>query len=329
MNWKSWRFSKVVKRLHFVRLVLRAKKITMKRRRESVASVYKRTTKFLSSNTAVLLSKMPNNKKYRLLAKIMEECDQLSGNKVNENYEHVSEDEDDLGERELDYYMGVRKKEVYWRDPEAKEQIRRDFLVYHCGITEDDYNQNYKNTNTVNVPHISQPKLKQVPFKIHKKKTRKDIQSKEDSWREKTGIFKLFANRRDSEFSTSDSYSEYDTDDEAKDTDNKDNISDTGNERSDVVRDMTEQFNYLNVYNNRALEDMISLEVRIVIKLNSLIKIIVCAITTYKNFFFFPGCPNQRSFGREAVRQLPGAMSWIHSAFLEVRLTIIRLQMFI
>lgn len=226
----------------------------MKKRRESVASVYKKTTKFLSLNTANLLKRVPNTKKYRLLTKVMEEYDRNSNFKLNKCCEHQTDDEfEDLGERDLDYYLGVRKKEVFWRDPVAREQIRKDFLVNHCGISEDEYDENYKINNTAKVSYVIQPKLKQVPFKIHKKKSKKDSNFKENDWREKTGIFKLF--RRDSEYSTSESYSEYDSNEDDKIS--EDTVR-SNNEEENIVGGVAEHFNYLTIYNGL---DMLDIEV--------------------------------------------------------------------
>lgn len=193
---------------------IRKRKINnMRRRRESVVSVYKKTTKFLS-NTPNLLKIMPN-RKYRLLTKTFEESEGTIEQR-QEEITFTSEDEKDFGERDLDYYLGVRKKEKYWRDPAGKEQIRKDFLLYHCGVTEEDYEDNYKKS-APNVSYVIQPKLKQVPFKIHRKNKTQKGSFKDDSWRERK-LFRLFAYKRDSEYSTSDSYSECDSTDERKDS---------------------------------------------------------------------------------------------------------------
>lgn len=177
----------------------------MRRRRESVVTVYKKTTKFLTTNTTNLLKKMPN-KKYRLLTKLIEEIEEKNEDKIKPVV--TSDEEDDLGERDLDYYLGVRKKESFWRDPASKEQIRKDFLLYHCGVTEEDYEQNYK-VSAPRVPSVIQPRRKQVPFKIHRK--RKIPSVKDDSWRENS-LFKLFTYKRESEYSdSSNSYSECDS----------------------------------------------------------------------------------------------------------------------
>lgn len=167
---------------------------------------------------------------------------------AEENIEKVevpTTDEDDLGERELDFYLGVSKRESYWRDPVGKEQIRKDYLVYHCGITEEDYDKNYKKNVVPKVSYVIQPKLKQVPFKIHRKR-RKNGDLRDDSWREKSGIFKLFAYRRDSEYSTSDSYSECDSNE-----DNKVDRLQSTNE--DDVEDM---IGYLNELRTCGSDDM-------------------------------------------------------------------------
>ncbi|CAH2075584.1 unnamed protein product, partial [Iphiclides podalirius] len=189
----------------------------LKKRRESVATVCRKTTKFLTSNTANLLKKVPNTRKYRLLAKLVEE-NENNEDREDSKYEDSREDdgEEDLGERELDYYLGVRKKETYWRDLAGREQIRRDYLIYHCGISEENYDKLYKRTTTRKVS-FKQPKLKQVPFKITRKKHRRNVSFEGESWREKAGIFKLF-NRRDSD-TTSDSYSECDSGDECREDD--------------------------------------------------------------------------------------------------------------
>lgn len=186
----------------------RNKTNNMRRRRESVVTVYKKTTKFLTTNTTNLLKKMP---KYRLLTKMIEECEDKDEEKNRTVV--TSEEEDDLGERDLDYYLGVKKKENFWRDPASKEQIQKDFLLYHCGVTEEDYEKNYK-ISTPKVSSVVQPRLKQVPFKIHRK--RKVGSLKDDSWREKS-LFKLFAYKRESEYSdSSDSYSECESNEEDK-----------------------------------------------------------------------------------------------------------------
>lgn len=184
----------------------------LKRRRESVASVYRKTTKFLSSNTANFL-KRSNARKYSLLDRIVKECENNDENDDDDD----EEDEYDLGERDLDYYLGVRQKETYWRDLEGPEQIRKDFLLYHCGVSEEDYEQHYKKSGVPHKRNPVQPKLKQVPFKIHKKNKKNNSfkESVNESWVEKKGIFKLFGNRRDSD--TSDSYSDCDSNDDSKD----------------------------------------------------------------------------------------------------------------
>ncbi|KAG6462596.1 hypothetical protein O3G_MSEX013358, partial [Manduca sexta] len=170
----------------------------MKKRRESVASVYKKTTKFLSS--ASLLKKMPNARKNRSPTKTEEfELNEFKTNKA------ASSDED--SDNDLDYYLGVRKEQKYWRDPSALEQIKKDYLIYHCGVTEEDYNMTYRKT-APEIYHKVKRRLKQMPFKIHRKKK---SEVKDESWRDRGGFFKLFAHRRDSEYSTSDSYSDCDS----------------------------------------------------------------------------------------------------------------------
>lgn len=200
---------------------------TMKRRKESVATVCRRTTKFLTFNTANLLKKtMANTKKYRFLEKAMEEYERSGHIYQSKQYVDTdSDDDDDLG-RELDYYLGVRNKETYWRDLEGEEQIRKDYYINHFGVTEDDYNQYYKKTYFKKPSHTVTPRLKQVPFKIHKKRSRKNSNFKREGsnfWCEKTGILKMFlSNRKDSEYSSSDSYSECDT--SPRDNELKDNF---------------------------------------------------------------------------------------------------------
>lgn len=156
---------------------------------------------------------MPN-KKYRILTQI----DEFEANTdINNKTEVVSEEEEDLaGERDLDYYLGVRKKENFWRDPANKEQIKKDFLIYHCGVTQEDYERNYQK-QTPKLSDIVQPRLKQVPFKIHRKKKTSSV--KDDSWREKR-LFRIFAHKRESD-STSDSYSECDSEERNSDTDSR------------------------------------------------------------------------------------------------------------
>lgn len=219
-----------------------------------MASVYKKTTKFLSSNTTNLLKKMPNTRKYRLLTKVMEEYDRTESQKMTKCEVPTDDEIDDLGERDLDFYLGVRQKEVYWRDPVGKEQIRKDFLINHCGISEVDYDKNYKTLNSLKVSFVIQPKLKQVPFKIHKKKIKKDMHMRDgDSWREKTGIFKLF--RRDSEYSTSESYSEYDSNEDDKVSED----ARGNNDEDNIDGDVAEHFNYLSIYDS--LDDLLPLKV--------------------------------------------------------------------
>ncbi|CAG9138443.1 unnamed protein product [Plutella xylostella] len=80
----------------------------MKRRRESVATVYKRTTKFLTSNTANLLKKtMPNTKKYRFLEKAMERAEQNRHFNINKQYDCADDEKEDEYEGDqLDYFLG-------------------------------------------------------------------------------------------------------------------------------------------------------------------------------------------------------------------------------
>ncbi|CAB3243477.1 unnamed protein product [Arctia plantaginis] len=155
---------------------------------------------------------MPNNKKH--FVSQTTEHSQDNADKIVKAIDDVTDEDDNLGERELDYYLGVRKKENYWRDPMGREKIRKDYLVYHCGVTEDDYDKKYKKEIASRASYVIPPRLKQVPFKIHRKKRNGDL--KDDSWRDKSGIFKLFAHRRDSEYSTSDSYSECDSNEDMK-----------------------------------------------------------------------------------------------------------------
>ncbi|CAG4966730.1 unnamed protein product [Parnassius apollo] len=217
----------------------------LKKRRESVATVYRKTTKFLTSNTANLLKKMPNTRKYRLLASLVEEGVGNDNRDSNKDVENNDErDEEDLGDRELDYYLGVRKKETYWRDLAGREQIRKDFLLYHCGVSEEDYEKFYKKTIKRRVS-FKQPKLKQVPFKITRKKHRRNGSFDGESWREKTGIFKIFTNRRDSD-TTSDSYSECDSDDETNKDEEILDKHQPRNSKDDSVWSMSQHFNEFN-----------------------------------------------------------------------------------
>lgn len=236
MNWKT----KILKLVFRIKSLITRKKIKrneMKRRRESVASVYRKTTKFLSSNTAFLMKKMPN-RRYRLLTK---KDDFGQSEDQNENSEELTEDDIDFGERDLDYYLGVRTKETYWRDPEGKEQIRKDFLVYHCGVTLEEYEKLYKKTVPKST-YVTQPRLKQVPFRIHRKKRNSQLKREGESWCEKTGIFKLFI-RRESEYSTSsDSYSECESDDK-------------GNETKDFISVMTKGFSSLSLGDNEVYHE--------------------------------------------------------------------------
>lgn len=212
----------------------------LKRRRESVASVYRKTTKFLTTNTATLLKKMPNTRKYNLLAKIVE--DNIRNEECNGEYGEMYEEEDvdNLGERDLDYYLGVKEKDSCGRDLAGREQIRKDYLIFHCGVTEEDYEKLYKKTVELE-PCVTHPKLRQVPFKIHRKhkKTNSFREEVAESWVEKRGIFKLFGNKHDSE-STSDSYSECDSNEEAK-------LSDMSNVDNEDIWNLTDDFNGCNI----------------------------------------------------------------------------------
>lgn len=223
----------------------------LKRRRESVASVYRKTTKFLSTNTSNLLKKSPNTKKYCLLARIVEEYQKQNENKRITETDDESDDDNDLGERDLDYYLGVKNKVTYWRDPTGNEQIKKDYLLFHCGVSEEEYNKLYKTTILPKPSLTLQPRLKQMPFKIHKKKERKNISFKEgvaESWAEKKGIFRLFANRRDSE--TSESYSECESSEDIKDPGDID-----GDERDDYVFwNIAEQLNALDIKGPNSIE---------------------------------------------------------------------------
>lgn len=183
----------------------------MKRRKESVAMVCRKTTKFLTSNTANLLKKTMGNAKYSFLEKAMEEYE-MNCHVYKEHIIDTDSSVDYEGGRELDYYLGVKKKETYWRDFEGEEQIRKDYYINHYGVTEDDYNCYYKKTYFIKTLSANAPRRKQVPFKIHRKRGRKNSNFKRDGynfWCEKTGILKMFmSNRKDSEYSSSDSYSE-------------------------------------------------------------------------------------------------------------------------
>lgn len=188
-----------------------------KGRRESITSAYKKTTKFLTENKNLIMKRMPHVKKYR--------HDLRSGKFVNNVYQKVeyrdasddsSSEESDFGERDLDYYLGVRTNETYWRDPEREEQLRKDDLINHCGVSEEDYNDHYK--RTVKKHKLKTTKLKQVPFRIYKKK--RSLFQKDDLSLWSDNILKIFiGNKRLSE-STSNSYSDYESPD-AKDNTNQ------------------------------------------------------------------------------------------------------------
>lgn len=187
----------------------------IKLRRDSMASMYRRTTKFIASNTNLMKTKLPQIKRQRNSPKALEEIE--NPDKLIRPERFVDDDEEEnFGERDLDYYLGVRKHETYWRDPEREEQLRKDYLINHCGISETDYENLYK--KKVPEPTIKiTPKLKQVPFKIHRKKRSLGQMDDLIMWSEKTGnnILRIFMpNKRDSE-STSDSYSDCDSPNES------------------------------------------------------------------------------------------------------------------
>ncbi|XP_063361302.1 uncharacterized protein LOC134650273 [Cydia amplana] len=231
MNWRS----AILKFAYRVKRYI-AKRNKMKRRRESVALVYRKTTKFLSTNTGFLMRKM-SNRRYRFLKRAQDGVDQRVDH--NQNKQEKIDDKD-FGERELDYYLGVSTTETFWRDPEGKEQIRKDFLLYHCGVTEEDYEKLYKRT-VLKPSYVIQPRLKQVPFRIHRKKRNNQIKREGESWCEKTGIFKLFGNRRDSEISTSDSYSECESSEDVRGAGTKNDV---------FTNDMTKSLSALNLGDN-------------------------------------------------------------------------------
>lgn len=246
----SWPNIKALKTDVFVQEV-KKKSTTMnniKRRRDSVASVYRRTTKFLSANTPNLLKKVANNKKNQLLNKIIEEQEryQTMRNQTRKS-RYFDEVDDDLGERELEYYLGVRKKEICWRDKEGHEQIRKDYLLYHCRISEEEYIVNCKK-NVLRPTYIVQLRLKQVPLKMHKKKPKKQ-NGKEESWCERSKIFKLFTNKRDNE-STSSSYSIDSSEDAIRTVDSVQHAEDDGDKLDDDIEFMTEKLDNLFVCDN-------------------------------------------------------------------------------
>lgn len=246
------------------RKLIRIKKYyqtSMKRRRESVATVYKRTTKFLTSNTANLLKKtMPNTKKYRFLEKAMERAEQNRHFNINKQYDCADDEKEDEYEGDqLDYFFGLNKKQTFWRDLEGEEQIRKDYYINHCGVSEEDYDLFYKKINFKKPTCSVQPKLKQVPFKIHKKMGRKNSYFRKDHtnnfWCEKTGILKMFmTNRKDSEYSSSDSYSECEP---------SQNASDSEQKNCDDFDLLTNHFNRLQVHGLSDF-DLGSLEVSLV-----------------------------------------------------------------
>lgn len=220
----------------------------IKRRRDSVASVYRRTTKFLSANTPNLLKKMATNKKDQLLAKIIEEQErnQIMRNKIRRSI-YFDEDDDDLGGRELEYYLGVRKKDTCWRDKDGQEKIRKDYLLYHCRISEEEYIVNFKK-KIPRPTYTVQPRLKQVPLKIHKKKPKKQ-NGKEESWCERSKIFKLFTNKKDNE-STSSSYSIDSIEEIVRKGDSIQDVEDDADKLYDDVELMTEKLDNLFVCDN-------------------------------------------------------------------------------
>lgn len=240
----SWPNIRAIKKFFVQQIQKKLTKMNnIRRRRESVASVYRRTTKFLSANTPNLLKKMAPNKKNQLLAKIIEEQERnhIIRNKTKRSI--CSEEDDDLGERELEYYLGVRKKEFCWRDKEGQEKIRKDYLLYHCRISEEEYNAHFKKSiprPTYNV----QPRIKQVPLKIHKKKPKKQ-NGKEESWCERSKIFKLFTNKKDSE-STSSSYSIESIEEIVRSVESTENVEDDAKKLTDDIELMTVNLN--NVY---------------------------------------------------------------------------------
>lgn len=236
-----------------------------KRRRDSVASVYRKTTKFLSANTPNLLKKVPLNKKQQLLVNIIleQERKQMIKNKIRrrQKYAYIEEDDDDLGERELEYYLGVRKKENCWRDKEGPELIRKDYLLYHCGVSEDDYILNFQKS----IPRSTytvQPKSKKVPLKIHKKKSKKENR-REESWCERSKIFKLFTNKKENE-STSSSYSIDSIEEAVRELDATDDAEEDTEKIYDDIEFMTKQLDNIYVCDN---VEILLREVRISINL--------------------------------------------------------------
>ncbi|GBP88141.1 hypothetical protein EVAR_59675_1 [Eumeta japonica] len=185
----------------------------IKLRRESVASACRKTTKFLTANTTNLLKRtIPTAKKYTTLSKSLEDIQHaLNVNRNDENYQSDSDNEN-VGEHDLDYYLGVKTKATCWRDREGEEQIRRDYLINHCGMTEEIYDRHYRRPVHRRPSSKALPKLKQVPFKVYKKKKKKRHKKGNDdqSWTEKASdniIFKMFMPSR-YDYSTSESYSE-------------------------------------------------------------------------------------------------------------------------
>lgn len=184
----------------------------LKIRRESLTNVYKLTTKFISANTNLLLKRIPSAKKYQRNLDILDKLEENVVNTFNKNYDSDDDEGEDFGDKDLDYYLGARKSEACWRDFEREEQMRKDYLLNHCDITQEDYNKFYKRISRKPCLIVT-PKLKQVPFRIYKKK--RSSEQKEDifSWSEKAGsnIIKMFLPYRRSSESTSDSYSECDS----------------------------------------------------------------------------------------------------------------------
>lgn len=257
----SWLNLKAIKNFFVQQVKKQSTKMNnIKRRRDSVASVYRKTTKFISANTPNLLKKMAANKKNQLLAKIIEEQErnQIMRNKVKRST-YLNEDDDDSADRELDYYLGVRKKEIYWRDREGQEQIRKDYLLYHCRISEEEYIVKFKK-NIPRPTYVVQPKLKQVPLKIHKKKPKKQNE-KEESWCERSKIFKLFTNKKDNQSSSS-SYS-IDSIEDLVRTDSTENVEDNADKLQDDIEFMTVKLDNLFVCDNI---DALLQEVRVFIK---------------------------------------------------------------
>ncbi|OWR45636.1 hypothetical protein KGM_210097 [Danaus plexippus plexippus] len=184
---------------------------------------------------------MPNNKKNDTLPEVEEENKNETITKTVDP--QIDSDEDrHSGDHDLDYYLGIKQKHTFWSDPAGLEQIRKDYLIYHRGISEEEYESRYK--RKVSKPSCTvQPKFKQVPFKIHKKSKKANSirEGMAESWVEKKGIFKLFGNRRESE-STSDSYSECESNDDAKHSDII-NIDCDSRDEEDEILDIADEIN--------------------------------------------------------------------------------------